>query len=497
VDAAEIGAGYEDAGSGATPANLAYVIYTSGSTGRPKGVAVEHRQLASYVLAVSSRIELPAAASLATVSTIAADLGNTAIFSALCRGGCVHVISRAALSDPESMAAALGCRDVDGLKIVPSHLAALLGGSTPARVLPRARLVLGGEAAPWSLVDRVRELAPACEVFNHYGPTETTVGVLMHRLGTAGERRARTLPVGRPLPGVRVYVVDAELHLTPPGVPGELLVGGTSVARGYLGRPELTAASFVPDLFSRDAGSRLYRTGDRVRFLPDGSLEFLGRADDQLKIRGYRVEPGEVTALLRAEPHVRDAAVVALPPEDGSDDVWLAAYFVAAPDAPDELAGELRTRLARVLPAYMLPRAFVAMKALPVTANGKLDRRALPRPERHPAREALQPPGTTVERRTAQIWEEVLGVQGIALQDDFFALGGHSLKAVRVLSRVREAFGAAPALRVLFETSTLGAFSAAIEREVASAAKTASERGGAVTVVDAGPIRRVARRVRS
>jgi amino acid adenylation domain-containing protein len=497
IDLGETACDSDDAASGATPSNLAYVIYTSGSTGRPKGVAVEHRQLASYVLAVSSRIELAPGASFATVSTIAADLGNTAIFPALCLGGCVHVVSKDALSDADAMAAAFAS-GVDGLKIVPSHLSALLGGATPARVLPRARLVLGGEASPWSLVDRVRELAPACEVFNHYGPTETTVGVLTHRLGTAGERRARTLPVGRPLAGVRIYVVDAELQLMPPGVPGELLVGGASVARGYLGRPELTAARFVPDPFSDEPGRRLYRTGDRVRFLPDGSVEFLGRVDDQIKIRGYRVEPGEVTALLRAAAHVRDAAVLTLLPDDARDEVRLAAYFVPGPGAPANLAEALRAHLASVLPAYMLPSAFVAMEALPVTANGKLDRRALPRPERQAPRVAQQPPRTAVEQRTAHIWEDVLGVAGISLEDDFFALGGHSLKAVRVLARVREAFGGGPALRALFETPTLGAFAAAIERVLAGAGDAAAgQRAAAASVAAAGPIRRVARRVRS
>src|SRR5262249_7009710 len=306
-----LGAG-EDAG--VKPANLAYVIYTSGSTGRPKGVAVEHRHLASYALNVSARLELSAQTQFATVSTIAADLGNTSIFSALCRGGSVHVVSQPALSDPDAMGAIFAARGVDGLKIVPSHLSTLLGGAQPARVIPRTRLVLGGEASPWSLVDRVRELAPSCEIFNHYGPTETTVGVLTHRVGTDGERRARTVPIGRPLPGTRVYVVDGRMQPTPVGVPGELLLGGAGLARGYLGRTALTAASFVPDPFDDEPGQRLYRTGDRVRFLPDGSIEFLGRIDDQIKIRGYRVEPGEVTALLRAEPHVRDAAVVAVSP---------------------------------------------------------------------------------------------------------------------------------------------------------------------------------------
>jgi amino acid adenylation domain-containing protein len=499
--------GNVDVAPGSTPDNLAYVIYTSGSTGRPKGVAVAHRHLVGYALGVSSRIELPDGAHFATVSTIAADLGNTAIFSALCLGGCVHVVSRTALSDPEAMGAVFERRGVDGLKIVPSHLSALVAGARPARVLPRSRLVLGGEASPWSLIDRVRELAPECEIFNHYGPTETTVGVLTHRFGTPGERRSRTLPVGRPLPGVRVYVVDAELHLTPAGVPGELLVGGTSVARGYLGRPALTAAGFIPDPFSEEPGQRAYRTGDRVRFLPDGSIEFLGRVDDQIKIRGYRVEPGEVTALLRAQPHVRNAAVVALPVESarpdgaspaGGDDVQLVAYFVPEPGAPVDLAEQLHVRLARVLPAYMVPSAFVALDVLPVTANGKLDRRALPRPERHAPRVDLDPPRTEIQQRTARIWEEVLGVEDIALDDDFFSLGGHSLKAVRLLSRVRDAFGCGPALRTLFEAPTLGAFAATIERELASAARTEREDAAmAVAAGGAAPIRRAARRSRS
>jgi amino acid adenylation domain-containing protein len=505
LDAKEIAPCGKDAAASAAPGNLAYVIYTSGSTGRPKGVAVEHRQLMTYVLGVSSRIDLPYGAQFATVSTIAADLGNTAIFSALCLGGCVHVVSRPALSDAHAMGAAFARSGVDALKIVPSHLSALLGSAARPCVLPRARLVLGGEASPWSLIDRVRELAPGCEVFNHYGPTETTVGVLTHRLGADGERRARTLPVGRPLPGVRVYVVDAELQPTPPGVPGELLVGGASLARGYLGRPAQTAASFIPDVFSQEPGQRLYRTGDRVRFLPDGSLEFLGRVDDQIKIRGYRVEPGEVTALLRAEPHVHDAAVIALRPEGsrGDEDVQLAAYFVAGPGAPGDLAETLHTRLARVLPTYMVPTSFTALDVLPVTANGKLDRRALPRPEHHTNRLVGQPPLTTVQQRTARIWEDVLGVAGIALDDDFFSLGGHSLKAVRLLARVREAFGSGPPLRALFETPTLGGFAAAVQEELARSAGEELARGvgleceGAMAGASAAPIRRAARRSKS
>ncbi|HEU0300193.1 MAG TPA: amino acid adenylation domain-containing protein, partial [Longimicrobium sp.] len=432
------------------PSQLAYVIYTSGSTGRPKGVMIEHRQLASYVGGVLARLDLPEGASYATVTTLAADLGHTSVFPALCTGGALHVVTHERGGDAEAFAELMRRAPVDVLKITPSHLAALLAGSDPAAVLPRRRLVLGGEASRAEWIDSIRELAPELRILNHYGPTETTVGVLA---GFADQLRAAasgTVPLGRPLPGARVYVLDPQGAEQPVGIPGELFAGGAGVGRGYLARPGMTAERFVPDPFAPAAGARMYRTGDRARRLEDGSLEFLGRVDDQVKIRGFRVEPGEVAAVLAGHPALCEAAVVART-DDG--ETRLVAYVVAA-DGEAPPADELRQALATRLPDYMLPSAFVALEALPLTANGKVDRRALPEPE-YGSEDTYVAPRTPVEEVLAGIWTDVLRIERVGVHDDFFVLGGHSLLATRVVARIRQAFGAEVPLRALFEHPTV------------------------------------------
>jgi amino acid adenylation domain-containing protein/FkbM family methyltransferase len=307
--------------------NLAYVIYTSGSTGRPKGVCVEHRQLGNYVHAILDALALPPQAHYATVSTLSADLGNTAIYPALCSGATLHVVSAERASDPALLAEYSSAHGLDVLKIVPAHLEALLTGPEAARVLPRRRLVLGGEATRWELAEQVRRLAPECTLLNHYGPTETTVGVLTHAWrGDEAERLAATLPLGMPLANTAVYVLDEEMRPVPAGVAGEIYIGGAGVSRGYWRQPALTAERFVPDALSGAAGGRLYRTGDLGRRLPHGELEFLGRADQQVKVRGFRVEPGEVEAALDSHPAVRRSAVVVKETETGGPQ--LVGYFV-------------------------------------------------------------------------------------------------------------------------------------------------------------------------
>ncbi len=442
-------------GRPAGPESLAYVIYTSGSTGRPKGVMVEHRQLAAYVDGVLGRMELPAGASFATVSTLAADLGNTAVFSALASGGALHVIAR----DRQLSQDLLGGRAVDCLKIVPSHLAALLGAEGAAAVLPKRLLVTGGEACPGTLVRRVRELAPDCRVLNHYGPTETTVGVLTFPTWEEEDRGAAVLPLGRPLPGVRAHVVDPSFQPLPAGVPGELLAGGAQVSRGYLGRPDLTAEKFVPDPFGGEPGARLYRTGDLARWRPDGAVEFLGRIDLQVKVRGFRVEPGEVESVLAAQPGVRAAAVLAQP--DGSGGNRLVAFVVGAVPAD----------LDRRLPAHMVPSGFVVLPELPLTPNGKVDRRALAAvtPEAVPSRVEYLPPRNAAEEALARVWAEVLGVDRVGVRDDFFALGGHSLLGIRLLSRVEDLCGVRLPVRALFQAPTLGGMAERIAGSPAAA----------------------------
>ena len=320
------GAGSERPDVGVQPDNLAYVIYTSGSTGRPKGVGIEHRNIVGYVLEICKRFRFEPGMNHATVSTIAADLGNTVIFPALATGGCLHVVSQQRAENQALLSEYFTRERIDVLKIVPSHLAALQTGKNPQLVMPKARLILGGEASRLDWIDRLRGLAPGCEIHNHYGPTETTVGVLTYHVGPElPSTRTGTLPLGRPLPHARVYVLDGAGAAVPLGGQGELCIGGSGVGRGYLNRPELTAEKFVPDPFA-DGPARLYRTGDVARVLPDGNIEFCGRLDDQVKLHGYRIELGEIEGMLREHAGIRDAVVRLC--EDGSAGQRLAAYVV-------------------------------------------------------------------------------------------------------------------------------------------------------------------------
>lgn len=318
----------------ASPNNLAYVIYTSGSTGQPKGVCIEHRNIVNYVRGVTERFALEDGMSYATVTTVAADLGNTVIFPALATGGTLHVISRERSKSHALLSEYFSRERIDVLKIVPSHLAALQSGKNAEQVMPRKRLVLGGEASRLDWIDQLRDLAPTCEIFNHYGPTETTVGVLTYHAGRELPRTdSGTLPLGMPLPNISVRVLDQAGQAVPPGVIGELCIGGAGVARGYLNRADLTAEKFITDPFSAESGARMYRTGDRARYLADGNLEFCGRIDDQIKLHGNRIEPGEIETALRGQPGIRDARVIAA--DDAGGGKQLVAYVIPAqPDQP-------------------------------------------------------------------------------------------------------------------------------------------------------------------
>jgi amino acid adenylation domain-containing protein len=440
-----------------TASNLMYVIYTSGSSGVPKGVAVEHRQLVNYLHGVQEKLNLPAGASYAMVSTFAADLGNTAIFPALATGGTLHIMSHERISDPEAVATYFDEHQIDCLKIVPGHLAALLSSSQPERVLPRRLLVVGGEASPREAAIQVQELKPEMRILNHYGPTETTVGLLTWELTQAG-RWTNTLPLGRPLRNTRAYVLDANLMPVPVGVPGELYVGGGNVTRGYLHQPDLTAERFIPDPFSAEPGERLYKTGDVVRFISEETIEFLGRKDQQIKIRGYRIEPGEIESQLELHPEVREAIVV--PREDSPVEKRLVAYVAVA--APALQVSDLRSHLAERLPEYMVPSSFVLLSALPRTANGKVDRQALPAPADTEDTELFVAPRTPVEEALCRIWSQLLGVEQIGINNSFFDLGGHSLMAMQLLSRLRGIFQLELPLRVVFEAPTIAKLAAVL-----------------------------------
>jgi len=454
----------ENCSSGVTPANLVYTLFTSGSTGTPKGVLIEHRQLLNYVEGVRERLQLPADASFATVSSYAADLGNTAIFPALLSGGCLHIVSQDRVMDPGAMAEYGERHGVDCLKIVPSHLAALLSAPRPERVLPRQRLVLGGEASTWDLVSRIETMSPACQIMNHYGPTETTVGVLTyrHERGRLRADESDTLPLGRPLGNSQVYLLDSHARPVPIGVNGELHIGGAGLARGYVNRSDQTAASFVPNPFSADPGARMYRTGDVALYLIDGNVEFLGRADHQVKIRGFRVELGEIEAVLAQHPSVEAAVVLAR--EDVPGDKRLVGYVVRTRGA-QLTTEELREYARERLPEYMVPGAIAVLDQLPLNRNGKVDRGALPAitlTTDQRKRSAVQP-RTANEEQLMEIWSEVLGNRSLGVHDDFFESGGHSLLAMQLIVRVREAFHVDLPLPALFETPTIAALAETIE----------------------------------
>lgn len=414
-----------------TPENLVYVLFTSGSTGWPKGVCVEHRQLLNYVHAIRERFEFVADASFASLSTFAADLGNTMIFPSLCGGGCLHVVSPERAANAEMLADYFDRQPVDYLKIVPSHLEALLLTARPESILPARRLILGGEASTRALIENLTALAPACGVANHYGPTEATVGVLTYQLNSGRRESSATLPLGRPIPNAQVYVLDAELKPLPVWAIGELYIGGAGVARGYLNRPQLTAEKFIPNPFSGEPGERLYKTGDLARYLPGGNIEFLGRTDQQVKIRGFRVELGEIEMALKRHPVVQAAVVQVRAVSAGKQQ--LVAYVVADEDrAP--ATSEFRDFLRRFLPEHMLPGVFVILKVLPLTPNGKVDRQALPAPEESWATKIeYVAPRDELEFVLAGVWEKVLGLAPVGIFDNYFALGGDSIRVIQLV----------------------------------------------------------------
>ncbi|WP_353888300.1 condensation domain-containing protein, partial [uncultured Pseudomonas sp.] len=425
-----------------TPRHLAYVIYTSGSTGEPKGVMVEHLTVNNLVDWHCRAFGLAPGRHTSSLAGFGFDAMAWEIWPALCAGATVHLAPTSGASDDlDAMLAWWQAQPLD-VSFLPTPVAEYAFNHHLEHPTLRT-LLIGG--------DRLRQFnrTQRFTVVNNYGPTETTV------VASSGAVHAGcALHIGKPVDNARLYVLDARLQPVPLGVPGELYIGGAGVARGYLNRPQLTAERFVQDPFATSASARMYRSGDLVRWLADGSLEYLGRNDDQVKIRGLRIEPGEIESRLAALAGIDEAVVIAR--EDQPGHPRLVAYYTVRPDvAPLEPEG-LRAQLQAHLPEYMVPVAFVALPALPLTANGKLDRRALPAPERTALFEVgFEAPVGELEQALAQLWAELLQVERVGRHDDFFRLGGHSLLAMRMVSQVRVRLGAELSLAALFAAAQL------------------------------------------
>jgi amino acid adenylation domain-containing protein len=437
--------------------DLAYVIFTSGSSGRPKGVMCTHRGLTNRLLWMQSALNLTSSDRVVQKTPYTFDVSVWEFFWPLMTGASIVVAEPGAHKDPVALARLFIERGVTIAHFVPPMLRAFLAAEEARRCGSLRAVVTSGEALSSDLRDTCLEVLDA-ELHNLYGPTEAAIDVTAWRCRTED---GPVVPIGRPIANTQIHVLDDSGDLVPVGVPGELCIGGVQLARGYLNRPDLTAERFVPDARGGVSGGRLYRTGDLGRYRADGSIEFLGRLDFQVKVRGFHIELQEIEACLRSVEGVADATVVALP--DGHGAQRLVAYWTKAP--PSHATGEaLKERLRELLPDYMIPSAFVALEKLPLSPNGKVDRKALPAPDFGSASEReFAEPATATERSLAAAWQRVLGIRRVGRHDDFFQLGGHSLLATQVVSIVRTELEREIPLLALFESTTLSELAARVD----------------------------------
>jgi len=444
-------AGHSELPPPAHPRALAYLMPTSGTTGRPKLVAVEHRSVRWYAEALRDRLALDEEPRRwMAVSTLTADLVLTSVLGALVTGGTLDIVDAVTATDPSRWLAHCERHPADCLKITPSHLAALLTGPHPERGLPRQHLVLGGEPLGWPLVERVTALGGSGKIHNHYGPTETTVGCTLMEVTPAFDRGSTVVPIGGALAGAVVTVGDADGVPLPPGVLGEVWIEGPGVARGYAGDPASTAQRFAPGWRH---GERRYRSGDRGRLRTDGTIELVGRTDDEVKIRGFRVAPSELEAVLSRAPGVLGAAVLST---EGPTGAALHAYVTGPAIDVDAIEAHCR----EWLPDHLLPSTVRVLDRLPRSMNGKLDRAALPPPRVTSSTDDA--PRGDLEASIAAIFVELLGLETVGRHDDFFRLGGHSLLAMQIVGRVSEQLDTDIPLATLFDAPTVAGFAALV-----------------------------------
>jgi amino acid adenylation domain-containing protein len=439
------------------PENRAYVIYTSGSTGKPKGVEIPHRAVVNFLTTMAERPGMTASDRLLAVTTLSFDIAGLEIYLPLTQGASVEIVSREVSTDGHQLLEKLVGSGATVMQATPATWRMLLEAGWAAAD-PGLKILIGGEAVSQKLANQL--LQKSASVWNVYGPTETTIWSTLSKL----EAGPSAVSIGRPIGNTEIFILDKMLQPVPIGVAGELHIGGDGLARGYLKRPELTAEKFIVHPLNPDPKARLYKTGDLVRYLPDGNIEFLGRIDHQVKIRGFRIELGEIEGVLRQHPAINETVVLAR--EDTPGDKRVVAYFVPTRDAAPTTAA-LRSFLKEKLPEYMLPSVFVTLKSMPLTPNGKVDRRALPAPDQA----NLAPTGTfaapqdAVESQLVQMWESVLGVRPIGVRDNYFELGGHSLVAVKLMNRIEEVFGKTLPIATLLEAPTIEQLAAILRRK--------------------------------
>jgi amino acid adenylation domain-containing protein len=419
---------------------MAYVIYTSGSTGQPKGVMVEHRHVLSLICAHVAMCGLKPGRRVMQFASYSFDNSVAEIFPALSVGMTIVLRPADMVAPDETFTAFLQAHDIDIVDLPTAFWHQWSQEIRSGRSLPGPGLklvVVGGEKLEWPYLEHwlTEPATHRCGLLNTYGPTEATVNAIATRLDSLSLLEADDVPIGRPIANTRIYILDRHGQPVPIGVAGEIHIGGTSVTRGYLNRPELTAERFIQDPFAATADARLYKTGDLGRWLPDGTVQYLGRNDFQVKIRGFRIELGEVESRLLGCAGVREALVVVR--EDTEGDKRLVAYVVAQ-EGRELSVAELRESLLRELAEYMVPNAFVMLPALPLTPNGKLDRKALPAPDQAAVlSRAYEAPANETERAIAAIWQELLGLEQVGRHDHFFELGGHSLMVIGMIERLR------------------------------------------------------------
>ncbi|WP_039963255.1 non-ribosomal peptide synthetase, partial [Kamptonema sp. PCC 6506] len=454
----------ENPGCSVTSEKLAYVIYTSGSTGKPKGVLVEHRAVNRLVIN-TNYISLQPKDIVAFVSNFSFDAATFEIWGPLINGAKLIVITKDVALSPLDFAS-----QIQGERVTILFLTTALFNFM-AREIPSAfhvvqHLIVGGEAMEPKLVKEVLKKGSPQRLLNGYGPTENTTFTTCYLVQDVPEK-ATTIPIGCPISNTHCFLLDAQKQLVPIGVPGELYIGGAGLARGYLNRPELTSDRFIPNPFSHESGSRLYKTGDLARYLPNGNIEFLGRIDHQVKIRGFRIELGEIEAVLSQHPDVQESLVINR--EDASGNQRLVAYIVSNLRPKRTAVGSLRDFLKQKLPDYMMPSSFVFLNHLPLTPNGKVDRKALPAPDADAINLQLETtyvaPQTEIEQSIAIVWQEVLHLKKVGVDDSFFDLGGHSLLMAQVHSQLREVVDREVSIMEMFKYPTISSLAKYLSQE--------------------------------